>query len=472
MTAVRLRSLSLRFFGTFAATVLVIWIAVLSYEAVVIQGRYAWLRKTETNGWAREMVIALRPIARDPAQMLLTTSEMVALRHRQFHDWGYTEPRYRLEVMRGDVPLYAVDSATNAPPPPGAAVPSGWNEAFERDPATGVTVRLCEEVLIVWSFALAGTPHQFIPLLYSIPFLLLPAWFSIRRGLRPVRDIVRAIESRSAADLAPLPPSPYRELAPLVSSVNRLMARLSERLARERDFLSDAAHQLKTPLAVIQANADLLADLPGALPADAPWGQTLRVAHAGLTEGVRDAAHVTHQLLALARSDRDLGTPVLATCDLAELLRSRIGLAVTPARTRGITLALQAPDSVPLLLHRESIAALIDNLVDNAVKYSPDGGYVEVVLERVLTDAGSGETSMRLSVRDHGPGIPAALRSHVFERFFRVPGQDLPGSGLGLAIVAQVARKHGAQVTLDDNPAAPGGEPGLCATVEWSAPAA
>jgi two-component system sensor histidine kinase QseC len=468
-----LRSLFLRFFGTLAATVLAIWIAVLAYEAVVIQGKFEHVRRVETRAWARQILASLRRNAGDPEGMRATVDEIVRVRDAMYRESGYRKPSWRLQVWQRGTELYATDESSRS----GRAPPPGWNEARVADPATGLEVRLAEELVVAWDFGLAGLKVQLTPLLYSIPFLLVPAWFSIRRGLRPVRDVVAAIESRSATDLAPLALSPYRELAPLIDSVNRLMARLSERLARERDFLSNAAHQLKTPLAVIQANAEMLAGAPALAQTvqgvdAAPDQAAASAAYAGLAEGVQDAAHVTHQLLALARSDRDVGSQAVAPCDLADLLRSRLALAAMPALRREIELVLHAPDSCILPLHRESVAALIDNLVDNAIKYSPDGASVEVILEHAEAQEASAPGCVRLSVRDHGPGIPAALRARVFERFFRVPGQDKPGSGLGLAIVDQVARTHGAHLRLADNPDGSGAAPGLNAVVEWPLPAA
>ena len=326
------------------------------------------------------------------------------------------------------------------------------------DPASNLKVRLSQQVVVAWRFALAGTSHQFAPLLYSFPFLLLPAWLSIRRGLTPVRRIVAQLEARAANDLSALPASAYRELAPLVAAVNSLMTRLAARLARERDFLVDAAHQLKTPLAVIQANADLLLIGPGAGSG---------AAHVGLSAGVSDAAHVTHQLLALARTGRDMHDEVWATHDLAELLRSRLARAATLALARNIELELRAPEQCLMPLCRESVMALIDNLIDNAIKFSPDGAMVEIALDAGDSDSDSdsaGDQCVRLLVRDHGPGIPQGLHAQVFERFFRVPGHDLPGSGLGLAIVEHAARQHGATVSLSE------ARPGLCATVVFAPP--
>lgn len=443
-----LRSLFLRFFGGFAVTMLAIWLGVLWYQAVVVQGHFERVQEVETRAWSRQILAALKGHAHHPDQLRSTLREIVKVREDMYRETGFIRPQWRLQVWRGDTLLFASPEGED-----GHA--AGWRRSVASDPATGLRVQLSQQVVIAWRFALAATSHQFAPLLYSIPFLLLPAWLSIRHGLAPVRRIVAQLEKRPAGDLSALPASDYRELAPLVEAVNSLMTRLAARLARERDFLVDAAHQLKTPLAVIQANADLLTMAPDDV-------RSRLAAHAGLSAGVGDAAHVTHQLLALARTGREIKSEAKATHDLAELLRSRLALAATLAIMRGIELELSAPEQCMMSMCRESMVALIDNLIDNAIKFSPAGGVVEIALETGAERHGGG--GMRLLVRDRGPGIPESLHAQVFERFFRVPGQDFPGSGLGLAIVEHAARQHGATVHLG------AARPGLLVTLAFSAP--
>jgi two-component system sensor histidine kinase QseC len=212
------------------------------------------------------------------------------------------------------------------------------------------------------------------------------------------------------------------------------MRRLSERLAREHEFLADAAHELKTPLSVVQINAHLL---EGA--ADA----TQRTeAGAGLREGVARATHAVHQLLAFERARQASTDAPLQELDLAALLRERVAVAAPLALQRGVDIELRASAAAILPLHRESMAALLDNVVGNAIKYSPGGARVDVCL-----DAGP-----CITVTDQGPGIAPALRARVFERFYRVPGQDQAGSGLGLAIAERAAARNGARIALDGGP--------------------
>jgi two-component system sensor histidine kinase QseC len=302
------------------------------------------------------------------------------------------------------------------------------------DGATGLQVERNERANSDWLFSISAAQFMLTPLVYSLPFLLVPAWLIVRRGLRPLRTMGEAIEQRSAGDLAPLPASPYRELSPLVDAINRLMKRLSQRLEREHEFLSDAAHEMKTPLSVIQLNAHLLTS--------AADEQQKADADAGLRVGVARASHTVHQLLAFERARAEPGGERPPVEDLALMVRDRLAQVAPLAVQRGIDIELAAAPC-PLPLHRESAGALLDNVIGNAIKYSPDGGRITVRL-----DAGGGKAVLRIG--DQGPGIAPALRTKVFERFYRVPGQDQAGSGLGLAIAERAAARNGATIRLED----------------------
>ncbi|HEX8463356.1 MAG TPA: ATP-binding protein, partial [Abditibacterium sp.] len=286
----------------------------------------------------------------------------------------------------------------------------------------------------------------------ALPFLLIIAFGVIRFGLAPLRSIAAAIESRAGSDLSPVPASPYRELSPLIDAINRLMARLSKRVEHEHEFLSDAAHELKTPLAAIQLNAHLLCARLDRLEQPGRAHESGQ----GLRDGVARATHVVHQLLALERIEAGVQVEPLA---LDALVRDRLAPAATLALARGIEIEFESSQPCVLPLHRESMAALLDNLIGNAVKYSPPDALVTVTL--ALDGAGT-----TLTVRDRGPGIAPALRAKVFDRFYRIPGNDQPGSGLGLAIAERAAARNGAAITLQS----PADAIGLAVQVSWRAP--
>ncbi len=292
----------------------------------------------------------------------------------------------------------------------------------------------------------AGGPWQFfitinsrgyylLPLLISLPFLLLPAWLSIRLALRPWRKVAQEVSARGPRDLRPLAfKPPHGELAALVDSINALLQRVDTSAARERSFIADATHELRTPLAAMRINVEAL------------QGQARDPRQQELLDGILNsnsrAARLVGQLLQLTRSEVQAEDGEQAAPQALDvLLQDRLAALSCLAQAGGIELELQA--AVPLSVpgQRESLVSLIDNLVENAIKYSPRGGGVTVALH-----AQGGHAV--LHVADQGPGIPAALHGRVFDRFFRAPQQDQPGSGLGLSIVAAVVARHGGGIAL------------------------
>jgi two-component system sensor histidine kinase QseC len=438
------RSLLRRLLAGILLVMLGIWLAVLAH--IVWQVKVDQQRQTAivNRAWARQIMLNMQSLPPDATAMARIGRAIEGLRLDMFREAGFETHARTLVRLDGRL---VYDSA------PGAPLDDGWARWVEHDAARGITVERREEPNVDWLFTPSAANYLLSPLVYSLPFVLLPAWLIVRMGLRPLRAVAQALEARehgSRADLAPLPASSYRELAPVVDAVNRLMRRLSERLAREHEFLADAAHELKTPLSVVQINAHLL-------ETSADAAQRLD-AGTGLREGVARATHTVHQLLAFERARQAAADAPLQDLDLAALLRERLAVAAPLALRRDVELDLRADRAAVLPLHRESMAALLDNVVGNAIKYSPDGARVDVCLD---TGAGTGTPS--ITVTDQGPGIAPALRTRVFERFYRVPGQDQAGSGLGLAIADRAAARNGARIALA---AGPGGR-GLAVRIDF-----
>ncbi|MFP5391661.1 MAG: ATP-binding protein [Gammaproteobacteria bacterium] len=434
------QSLFRRLLGGFMLVMLLIWLAALA--RIYVQAKNDQQRHTAivNQGWTRQIMLNVRSVAHDAAEVRRVAERIEALRLDMFRQLGFTTEAHTTVSQHGRL-LYASARV--------AAEGEDWVHWREEDPATGLVVERSEHSDPSWMFAPSAAGYLLTPLAYSLPFLLIPAWLIVRLGLRPLRAMGAAIEQRNEADLAPLPASPYRELSPLVEAINRLMKRLSQRLEREHEFLTDAAHELKTPLSVIQLNAHLLGS--------AVDERQRRDADAGLREGVVRASHTVHQLLAFERARDDTAPAPLPLEDLTGMVRDRLAVAAPLALQRGIDIELKAPPACPLRLHRESLAALLDNVIGNAIKYSPSHGHVEVELARHAA-------GVTLSVLDQGPGIVPELRHKVFERFYRVPGQDQPGSGLGLSIAERAAARNGARIRLEGAPAGPG----LRAVIEFA----
>jgi len=436
------RSLFRRSLGAVFTVLFLCWLFLVARELIDIRVLQVRNGQAENLLWAELALERARDTHADAARLGQALLALEGMREREWRLKGHRTPFRLLQVLRRDVVLteQRPDLSGRDRVLPQESVPGEderWLYAEVRDDARELVVRRWQERPGDWHFSLAGLSYYARPLLYGLPLLALPLWLLFRLGFAPLKRIGAQISARSAQDLTPLPATRYVELAPLVNAVNSLMARLQQRLDREHEFLADAAHELKTPLAVIQLGAEGL---------DQADPRARDESRERLRLGVRRATHTVHQLLALARSGADTLDLSKARHDLVDLVRERIALGGGLAVKRRIELALEAPDELPLWLNRESVCSLVDNLVDNAIKYSPSGGQVTVTLAEA---AGA----VALTVSDQGPGIPAELRERVFERFVRLEGSaGCHGSGLGLTIVERAAAQHGASVRLLDGP--------------------
>jgi signal transduction histidine kinase len=274
-----------------------------------------------------------------------------------------------------------------------------------------------------------------IPTILFLPIAGLLTWLAARRGLSPLRDLAQLISRRTPNELQALGPvARYAETAPVVQEINGLMARLRDTLAREREFLADAAHELRTPLAVVQAQAHVLRH---AIDEPAKNKAALE-----LDMGVGRAAALIRKLLLSARVSGEDFAPQLQEIELNALVQERVALLSTLAARKQIEMSLVATSRVKVRVDRESFASAVDNVVDNAIRYTPAGGNIEIEIVR------SNDAWVRLRVADNGVGIPGELHERVFERFFRVNNNEQVGSGLGLAIVKRVLHLHGGEVSL------------------------
>jgi two-component system, OmpR family, sensor histidine kinase QseC len=270
-------------------------------------------------------------------------------------------------------------------------------------------------------------------LLLAMPFVLVPLWLSVRHGLKPLQSLANRIAARKSDDLNPIGfNARHRELKPLEHALDALLDQLRQKLARERAFVQDAAHELRTPLAVISAQAHVLAGAQDA-------SQRMQSQN-HLEQAIARAAHLSTQLLLLAAMDDAVSAP-LQTLDVAQWLRQTMAVLAPEAMQRGLDISLDAPDSLVVLLDHSALASVVHNLLDNALRYGKEGGAVEVTLR----DSLGGFT---LSVQDDGPGITPKEAERVFERFYRGADQTASGSGLGLSIVRQAASRLGGSVRL------------------------
>lgn len=280
--------------------------------------------------------------------------------------------------------------------------------------------------------------RSLLPDLIGLPLLAVLVWLAVGWGLRPLARMVRLLKARDPGNLSPLVLAPLpQELEPVVASLNRLLGQLTALLEREKRFLADAAHELRTPLAVLRIHAQ------NALQAPDPGDREEALKQ--LVGGVERATRVVAQLLTLARLEPGAAKAAMAPLDLATFVRGALAGLIPLALERGQELSFECAEggdfSVPA--DAPSLEILLQNLVANALQHSPEGGQVRVELR-------PSDGAVALSVHDSGPGVPPALRAQVFERFFRHgPGQ---GAGLGLSIVARIAELHGGSIELGDSP--------------------
>lgn len=275
-----------------------------------------------------------------------------------------------------------------------------------------------------------------LPLLVALPLLALLVWLNVARGLRPLARLGRQVAGRDAANLGALDTAETpAEVLPLVENLNRLFARVEALIGNERRFTADASHELRTPLAGLKIQAQVAR----AATDDAERARALDNVLAGCDR----ATHLVEQLLTLARLDPEESASAAGTCDLQALAGAAVAELAAYALSKKVEIERVEGGAVPASGHAGLVGVLLRNLVDNAIRYSPEGGSVQV---RASNEA----DAATLTVTDAGPGIPADERDKVGQRFYRVLGTEEYGSGLGLSIVKRIAERHGASVSLGE----------------------
>ena len=304
---------------------------------------------------------------------------------------------------------------------------------------TGHVVQAAQRAQFQQEEAAEAAASLFLPfaLVFGVAAVLLIV--ALRRGLAPLDRTAADVAARSANSLAPIDTTHLpREIAPLVLALNGLMQRQAESLQVRQRFVADAAHELRTPITALRLQLQLLQGT-----ADDTSRQT---AVGALRAGIDRAQHLVEQLLDLSRAEPGARPEPFRRLELAPLAQSAVTRFNDKAESRGIDLGARIDSPGALTGDAEQLRVLLDNLVGNALRFTPRDGVVDVVVA-----AADGCAVLR--VIDDGPGIPAEARNQVFERFHRAPGvapahAGESGSGLGLAIVKAIAEAHGAQVTL------------------------
>jgi two-component system OmpR family sensor kinase len=276
------------------------------------------------------------------------------------------------------------------------------------------------------------------PIAVMMPILMLVVWWVVSGSLEPVARVRSQVARRQADDLSPVSEAGLPdEVRPLVHELNLLFGRVRTAFDAQQNFVADAAHELRTPLAALRLQAQSLDR--------AADPEARKVAVGRLTAGIDRATRLVEQLLVLARQEASAANGAATRpVDLAELARRTVGDLVGLAQAKDVDLGLQHADSVVIDGQPDALHILLRNLVENAVKYTPAGGTVDIAVR-------ADKERATISVEDSGPGIPPEERERVFDRFYRVAGSEAAGSGLGLAIIKAIADRHGATLTLDES---------------------
>ncbi|MFX1675122.1 ATP-binding protein [Paraburkholderia sp. A2WS-5] len=343
-----------------------------------------------------------------------------------------------LQVWRGTLPVFSTDRDSSLPPPQAVGFSdievNGqlWHTYVERDGE--LLIRIAQAQRAHWEAVAEIAAALFWPVLSLVPVLALFVWFGIGYGLRPLRQVAaklkrRGVDNMQEIDTTAMP----AEVKPLVDAINDLLSRLDHAFTAQRQFIADAAHELRTPIMGLGLQAELLQKAPGPREREAITGQ--------IRTGTARLAHLAEQLLTLAKLGPESPAPVFVDVNLGALARAVVGDRIRHAEANEIDLGLIAADVVTTRGNADGLRILLNNLVDNAIRYAGAHARVDVIVGRENGCA-------VLEVRDTGPGIPEEDRTRVWERFYRGEAHNASGSGLGLSIVRRIAEQHHARISL------------------------
>lgn len=310
-----------------------------------------------------------------------------------------------------------------------------WRVYTSYDPQTGFTLMVAELYNIRDELEWRITWDNLYIILWTFPFLSILIWFTVGHGLSSLKRVADEIAERAHSNLGAVNATNVPiEIKPLVQELNKLFRRLHEAFERNRRFSADAAHELKTPLAVLKTYAQVALK--------AKTAEERNQALTNLIKGVDRNAHIVQQLLTLSSISSDEKISNLRKLNLGKVVNELMADLAIGAVEKEIELSFHAAKTPIWIFGNEpGLQILVRNLVDNAIRYTPTGGKIDVSVSIENDKA-------LLRIIDTGPGIPPELRNRVFERFFRALGNQTSGSGLGLAIVQQIVELHNAEISL------------------------
>jgi two-component system OmpR family sensor kinase len=307
------------------------------------------------------------------------------------------------------------------------------------------TVQIAQDLSARADRAQALALKAVLPFAFLTPLLMLAVWWAITRSLAPIERTRRQVAKRAADDLSALPDHDLPdEVRPLVTELNLLFGRVQNAFDIQKNFVADAAHELRSPLTALKLQAQAL-QRAGSQGGAEGNGATPDLAVARLNQGIDRAIRLVEQLLVLAREEASAGTAQFETIDLIELVRLAVADMLPQALRKDIDMGVIHAEAASVSGQPEALRMVMRNLLDNAVKYTPDGGQIDISIE---LDNGQA----LLAIDDSGPGVSPAARPRVFDRFYRASDALAEtGSGLGLAIVKTIVDRHGATLRIDQS---------------------
>lgn len=306
----------------------------------------------------------------------------------------------------------------------------------------GRYIQVAQSMTVRNELAASIAMWMLVPFFVLIPLLAGLIWWSVGQGLRPLQTVTAAVAARHADAMQALDEQNLpQEIKPMVMAINQLLARLNQAMQLQRAFIADAAHELRSPLTALKLQLQLTER--------ASTDEQRSIALSKLNQRLDRSIHLVRQLLTLARSESSLEAVPFASVDLSVLVREVVQDLMPLVDAHRTDLQLDAQPHVLVSGRQADLYTMIRNLLDNAIRYTPDSGQVRV---SVICETGKSV----LRVIDQGGGIPEHERERVFDRFYRREGTEATGSGLGLAIVRNIADAHHAALTLSDNTNGPG----------------
>jgi len=418
-----------------------------------LRGRLLWfLLAAITLAALAQASIAYRTALDDADQIFDYHMQQMALSLRSSTPLSNTEANERVESAPGNddlvVQMWSPDGVQVFHSVSRARLPQRAVLGFSNVKANGTTyrvfsiqtnnqtVQVAQDLAVRRNMAGNLALRTLGPIAVMMPILMLVVWWVVSGSLEPVARVRKQVARRQADDLSPVSEAGLPdEVRPLVHELNLLFGRVRTAFDAQQHFVADAAHELRTPLAALRLQAQSLDR--------AADPEARKVAVGRLTAGIDRATRLVEQLLVLARQEASAATGAARQqVDLAELARRTVGDLVGLAQAKNVDLGLQHADAACIDGQPDALHILLRNLVENGVKYTPNGGTVDIAVR-------ADKDSVEVVVEDSGPGIPPEERERVFDRFYRVAGSEAAGSGLGLAIIKAIAERHGASLKLD-----------------------